>query len=174
MNKKLLVLVLTIALFSSNSARAHVSGQTIEKNLGEYSVDIGYDSPDINPMAGEPVRFDFRLYKGEKKELVEFSKMWFKASLGNVPMIAGRLAKDELIPTGLLFTFPQGGEYDITVRFSDKDKTLAETTFPISVGKAVYETGPAQNSKNKWVVLGGSVLLICLVGYWFGFRKKTV
>lgn len=36
---------------------AHGTGQTIEIQSGQYMVDIGYDSIDANPLAGEPTRY---------------------------------------------------------------------------------------------------------------------
>lgn len=173
MKKILFVFFLFLSLWPLNIL-AHSSGQTIEKQVGEYMFDIGYNSPKINPVAGEALRFDFKIYKGEKKEEVPFTALWTKIARSSEIIFSGRLAKEDFFPTGMLFTFPTGGEYEVTVRFYEADKNLSELTFPLIVTNAMYENKIliTKFSNNFIYIAVLIVVFSSLIGYFFVKNRK--
>lgn len=110
---------------------AHGTGESLEKVVGDYVVDVGYDS--FNPKAFESIRFDFQLLANGNKESVPFTDTWVRIMDGNNLLFAGWLAKPTFGLTGMSYAFPKGGIYEITVRFQNDDTTVAETSFPFSV-----------------------------------------
>ncbi len=174
----ILVFIFVAFALVSPKVFAHGTGQSVEKTDGDFTVDVGYDSPNAKPVAGEQVRFDFRLFQGNNRDAVNFSDIWVKFAKGSAIILAGRLARDEFIPPGILMTFPQGGDYELTVRFNQKDSVLVETTFPLQVQKAIYEGGAssASSAKRRLLVEIGVIVLVSVLVFWLGgkWRAKKV
>ncbi len=144
MRKKFLIGIIFFVFASI--VHAHAVGQSLEKKVGNYVVDIGYDSLDPNIVAGEPVRFDFLLWNEDRTEVPEFTDVWVRLA-PNTPGVtfAGDIFQPQYGPTGINYVFPHGGNYELVVRFQKKGDTLAEAAFPLVVTKG----GNERFSKNS-------------------------
>lgn len=113
---------------------AHGLGQSLEKEVNGYLVDIGYDAVDVIE-ANNAIRFDFNLWEKNRIDMANFDYIWVRISPSDRGIsFAGFLYRPELLLTGMSYTFQNSGQYELTVRFLDKeDKILAETSFPLEV-----------------------------------------
>lgn len=145
-------------------------GQTLDKAVGDYIANVDYDSfvSEIDPLAA--VRFNFQLWNKNRTEPVEFSDVWVRIAPQNGfgILFAGTLGQPDFGPAGFSFLFQKGGAYEITARFENKDKTLVEASFPLTV------TGEESIVRqHNWTNLGLAVFSGIIVGLAlaFLFRK---
>ena len=136
MNKILaiIIFIFSIAVF----VNGHGLGQSLEKQVNGLIMDIGYDAID-SIYAEDTIHFDFNLWKDGKTEIVDFSHVWVRIAPGSGEGIVftGFLHRPEFVLTGMSYTFQKPGEYELTVRFLDKDDNiLAEESFPLTVEKS--------------------------------------
>ena len=173
--KKFFVFIVPLFVFGS-AVYAHGVGQSLEKVVGDYSVDIGYDTSPI--IAGEAVRFDFNLQKeGVRFDAPpEFQDVWVRIAPqgGEGILFAGYLANLDFALSGMTYVFPRGGTYELAVRFEKDAKIVAETSFPLTV-----EAGGAHVSgiSGRWpvdaIIAGvGGLLLGSLLAFFF-FKKSA-
>lgn len=136
MKKYLLLSVITAAFLISGTVSPVYGhgdeGLEFEKVVGGYTVDVDADA--LVLQADQPVRFSFNIEAQEQE--VEFTDVWVritpKGSFGTV--FAGDIRKSELGATGMTFTFPHGGEYELSVRFQNNGERIAdEASFPLVV-----------------------------------------
>lgn len=173
--KKIFVFILAIFFFGS-AAYAHSVGQSLEKTVGDYSVDIGYDTSPIS--AGEAVRFDFNLRKdGARFDAPpEFEYLWVRIAPqgGEGILFAGYLANLDFALTGMTYVFPRGGTYELTVRFEKDAKTVAETSFPLIVEAGDTQPSGAGGRLSREAIIAGlsGMLLGSLIVFLF-FRKSA-
>jgi hypothetical protein len=111
----------------------HGTGQSLERAVGDYVVDVGYDS--FEPRALESIRFDFQIFLSESREPAPFTDTWVRVMEGDNLLFAGFLAKPIFGLTGMSYAFPAGGIYEVTVRFQNDDTTVAEASFPFPVAE---------------------------------------
>jgi hypothetical protein len=142
-------------------AGAHGTGQSFPKDTGDFTVELEYGEPEL--IAGESTAFSFRILDkdtgaGENFDflLVRFEK---KDDRGSV--LTARLVKDDLIDglARLTTTLP-AGEYTVILNFKEGGKTLAETSYELSVINS-YETGKLK--------IGDDLLAGILGGFLTGF-----
>ncbi|MEX0652026.1 MAG: hypothetical protein WD509_00945 [Candidatus Paceibacterota bacterium] len=110
---------------------AHGFGVSYEENKDGYLVDIGYD-PEIFTTDSRAL-FDFTLYYEGTEEDVEYSDVWLRINQGTRVIFAGGIHSPEFGTAGILYTFPEEGEYAISVRFQNMGEALTEVTFPVTV-----------------------------------------
>lgn len=154
-------------------AQAHGIGQSVEKQVGDYTIDIGYDSLTPEVPADAAVRFDFALWNKDKTEPVDFTTVWVRIAplQGEGILFAGYLGQPDFGPTGISYVFARGGTYEVTARFTNKDKTLAETSFPLTVqNSAASQASNAPLSRNIWI--SGLAGLVIGASFSFLFRRK--
>lgn len=161
---------LTIILLAITSvAYANGFGQTLDKAIGDYITNVDYDSfvSEIDPLT--PVRFNFQLWNKERTEPVEFGDVWVRIAPQNGfgVLFAGTLGQPDFGPAGFSYLFQKGGAYELTARFSNKDKTLAEATFSLTV------TGEESAARqHNWTNLGLAVLGGVVIGFALCFLFK--
>jgi hypothetical protein len=161
-----LMSVLTISGFIL-PAVGHGLGQSLEKQVNGYVMDVGYDAID-KIYTGDAIHFDFNLWKEDKIEMANFNHVWVRISPREEGIVfAGALYRPEFLLTTMNYTFQKAGQYDLTARFIDKDdKVLAEATFPLIVEES--------NSGFPWDTIIG-VMLGIIIGAGASFlvmRKK--
>lgn len=148
------------------TASAHGTEASLEQVQGAYKIDIGLSQPAIT--SGESVRFSFELYASdETAKPVEYSDVWTSVRAGKNTLFAGSIHKPEsgLLPV-MTYEFAAPGNYDLTVRYMDKGKSIVEANFPI-------EVIPGEAKANSWmpflIGIGG-----VLIGFGLSFliRKK--
>lgn len=172
--KKLLIIVsavmsLALCILPSHTL-GHGGGQSVEKIVGEYLVKLEYE--ELFFSEGEPARLDFELINNSTKEEIEFTDVWVKVIGGEKTFFIAPIAKPEFGRIGMTYTFSTAGEYELHLRFQNKDTSIAETSFPLKV-----EVGEAKLEKKSIIpfvgwVGGGFVGLI--VGFLMSFfmRKR--
>lgn len=151
-------------------ADAHGFGQVLERTAGEYTVQFEYEALEL--QADESVRLDFAITKKDPSESVEFTDIWVRIAQGNETVFTGSILNPEFGRAGMIFTFPENGEYELSVRFQNKDKTLAEASFPLSVVPSMgneRKSGGGLASSAGWL-LGGLIGLG--VGFLLSFLAK--
>ena len=152
------------SLFLNHIVLAHGLGQSLEKEVNGYIIDVGYDAIDVIET-GAPIRFDFNLLTKDRASTGGFTHVWVKISPNDTGLsFAGFLHRPEFLLTGMSYTFQNAGQYELTVRFLDnEDKNLAEATFPLEVkGKDLERRDPLQAIGYG---IGGLVLGVAFV--WF-------
>ena len=152
------VLFLGWTLSFESHVLAHSTGISLEKTVGEYKFDIGYNPPVLEAM--DPTSFDFNLLLNKTGERVEFSDIWIRVVKGKKTVFASGIHKPSFGNTTMLYAFPQGGEYELMVRFQNQGEKLAEVSFPLVVEEAGGGTS-LPNILLLWLmagVLGGGVI----------------
>lgn len=133
----LLLFPLVMLVAVPAQTRAHGSGLTLTATTTENFVDVDYDSFTI--IAGEPGRFDFKLFKDPKRvQPTEFSKVWVRIlresdiKEGDT-IFSGWIAKAIFGSTGFSILLPQPGSYKMIVRYNAGDSEIVEATLPFTV-----------------------------------------
>lgn len=148
---------------------AHGTGESLEKAVGDYVIDVGYDTQ--VPQGGVPVHFDFQLFSNinQTREAVLFTNVWVRVMEDKNLLFAGWLAKPTFGLTGITYSFSKEGVYELTARFQNGDATLAEASFPFPVERGEGEVRKSRFSKEVFFgLLVG--LLIGAVAVKFIFR----
>lgn len=150
----------------------HSLGQSLEKQINGYFVDVGYDATD-KIYTGDTIRFDFNLWIEDKSDMADFDHVWVRIAPKEEGIaFAGFLYRPEFLLTGMSYTFQEAGPYELTVRFLDKDdKSLAEALFPLIVEKPSSFSFSADMITG---VVGGSIIGL-IIGFTANrfFRKKN-
>ncbi len=164
-------LLLTIALLvaTASVAYGHGFGQSLEKVVDNYIIDVGIDALDL--VAGEPARFDFVLWNKDRTEAVEFTDAWVRIAPAERGIVfAGNLYRPEFGSTGMTYVFPKGGDYELTVRFQKDGEQIAnEVSFLLTV-----LAGTESNSSSyRGVLLGGFLGLIFGIAITYYVKRKS-
>lgn len=120
-----------VTLFSPAAAFAHSAGYSFEQKVGNYKIDIGYDTKPIE--ANAPVTFDFNIKDVKTDEYLDFGDAWVRFENENTTYFATGVYRQPLGATTLVYTFSKPGNYSMYVRFENKDQQIVEATIPITV-----------------------------------------
>ena len=98
-----------------------LAGERLEKVVGEFIVDVGTDQTST-PLAGQPIEFDFNLLQSETRDPVNLA-----TSVGiDIGHNGKSMVNCDLVPelpmTFLYYTFPESGDYTLTVSFFDSKR----------------------------------------------------
>lgn len=127
---KIIILGLSLFILVFN-VLAHTSGQSVERDVGNYIVDIGFDEM---LEAGKAARFDLNLWDTQKIEQIKYDRIWVRIAPSEGIVLATYITAPSFGLAGMSYSFPRAGEYEITVRFERGDTPLAEVIFPVTVG----------------------------------------
>lgn len=156
-------ILLLVAMSVPYSALAHGEGQSVEKTVGEYTVKLEYEAFEL--QAGESTRLDFEMMRGENKEDIPFSNVWVRITQGNKTIFAGGIAKSDFAKTGVTYTFPESGDYELSARFqNDKGESIVEAAFPLKIAQATTEDAQKQDIPFSPQLLLG-IFIGLIVGY---------
>jgi len=166
--RHILAILLAVALAEAVFANG-LGGERLEKVVGDQIVDVGTDQ-ESTPVAGEPIEFDFNLLTSDTREPVTYA-----TSVGiNIGHNGKSVVNCDLVPelpvTFLFYTFPEGGEYSLTVTFFDKNRDrqeVATATFPLTISGS---TG-RMRALNIAKIL--ATLILGLVGGYWGARRRA-
>jgi len=175
MNKNPIFLLTAIFVFAlAGTGYGHGLGQTVVKTVGDYHVDLEYESLELR--AQEPVRMNFNIRwvdPAHKADLI-FTDVWVRIIEANTgggfdpTVFAGPISQANFGPTGMTYVFPRGGTYQVEVRFENEDKTIAESSFELTV------TNAPQPANAITAGFGGLVgLLIGALGVYVVMRKRV-
>jgi hypothetical protein len=165
-NMRKTILTILVLFSIGNIAWANGShGQYFEKATGEYTIGVGTDVYAL--VAGDPIRFDFNLYKKESKEPVEFSDIWVRivektADSFDRTVFAGGLYNPQIGYAGMTSNFATQGDYELIVRFNNKagDAITDDVSLPL-----VIEANPDGGASGSL----RDMLLGVVIGIVFGF-----
>lgn len=130
--------ILLIFLFLALPAFAHETGPSVEVEVGEYLIDIGYST--FAPQADEVVLFDFGLTREEAA--VSFDDVWVRIESEEGVVFASGIHNAPFGGARMSYRFPEGGTYTVATRFENVDGTLAETSFELEVAPSTLEIPP--------------------------------
>lgn len=137
------LLAAALLVTTSAPAEAHLVGQSLEKKVGKYLVDVGYDSLDL--MEGQNVAFNATLIENAgtlQWEYAPFDSVWFQ--IKSPSSEAFRKVLPILLPgpVNVTYEFQEGGEYELAVAFLEGKKVLAQTSFnmPVKTKRSVQNT----------------------------------
>ena len=171
MDMRVVVWIIIVCSFFTLGAGvfAHNLGQSLEKQAGEYIIDIGYDSLTSLLVSGEAIRFDFNLWNKDRTEFADFTSVWVRvAPVESGITFAGYLGFPEFGALGMSYAFPKPGNYTFTARFFNGEETLAEASFPLSVTGGMEERAGASY---QWAIAGiAGIILGFMLS--FIFRRR--
>ncbi len=156
-------------LFTTQSVFAHGEGASIEKEVGNYFIDIGYDPE--KPETGVPVRLDFELSDKVSGAATVFSSVWVRIEKEKQTAFASGIHRSEFGKTGLLYTFGESGTYTISARFQNNEDTIAETSFSLAVSEALSSGGKSSTPDTS--VLWGVFWLLAGAVLGFVIKRKV-
>jgi hypothetical protein len=133
MRRVFFVLMCVAAFVLPLCTSAHGLGLSWERQVGDHTVDIGYDPV---PMEDTRLLLDFELWGDTEKTIaVEYDRIWVRMQIAGQTIFATGIGKAPLGPTTLLLLLPQGlsGEAEILVRYEKEGAVIAEALFPMTV-----------------------------------------
>ena len=146
----------------ANFASGHGFGQSLEKVVDNYIIDVGIDALDL--VAGEPVRFDFVLWSKDRNP-IDFTDAWVRIAPAERGIVfAGNLHQPEFASAGVSYAFPKAGDYELTVRFQNKGESIIETSFPLKVGAGASDTSGSWKNSLMGIFIG---IIIGSAAVWF-------
>lgn len=122
---------LTIFFIFTGTVLAHGVLQTLNKTDDKYSIDVTYDSLDININGTTP--FNFYLKDARSKQDIPFSSVFVRITQGGALLFAGPVSPRSFGPPSITYMFPKEGQYEISARFQKDDETITEASFPLAV-----------------------------------------
>ena len=140
-----------------------LGGERLEKVVGDLIVDVGTDQPST-PIAGQPIEFDFNLLQSDTREPVNLAtSVGIDIGHDGKSMVNCDLVVEPPI-TFLIYTFPERGNYTLTVSFFNRNlgqQRLATASFPLTI------SGSRGNIRAQYLAaLFASILLGLMAGYW--------
>ena len=140
----ILIYVLLVLLVLPSTTRGHSEGASWSEKVGEYTVDVGYEPASIK--SSMPARFDFALWKDDEATgmQADYDHVWVRIIYDKETFLATGIARQEVGPTTLLYTFDASGSYSLETSFRDKEgNDIAVANFPITVaGRADSQEYP--------------------------------
>jgi hypothetical protein len=164
-----LALALALPWALPNGAFAHAIGQSLEKEVGEYLVDIGYDAVDIN--AGQEVLFNAVLIRDPGTSAWQYGpydEVWLQIKRGNAEPFRAIIPVRQPSPVNVRYRFPEAGTYQLSARFLAGDTVLADASFALPVYGA---SDDGTSVKAAALILFGSMLFLVIGVVWY--RRYT-
>lgn len=152
-------------------ASAHAWGASLEKVIGDYHIDIGYEPPVL--MGGDRVVFDFTLLQATASTSVPFDYVWVRLRANDQAVLSTGVHKAELGPTSLLLELAEEteGDLEVYVRYQKDDEKLTESEFVIPV--LAYED---QDWWHEYAIAFGILVFGVCMGvfptYWWALRPR--
>jgi len=170
---------IVLCLLAPGISHAHGAGITFSDEVNGYQVDVDYESPSI--LAGIPGRFVFNLYTDpERTKNADFTDLWVrvleKVEGRAITLFAGPIFNPEFVGAGFLYTFHEGGDYQLSVRYMNGEEVLAESILDIPVENDPDEKAIFLNLE-FWAGALGAVLVASLLGgagYVYRRRKNAL
>jgi hypothetical protein len=170
--------IVSATLLFVQQGEAHGTHFSIEKEVDGNTVELSYDNLEIN--TSESFDFHTALMKGigtSEWDFVPYDRTEFEMQQSGKTLYTKTFYSDRLGFGG--YTFPDGGNYDLLIRFKSGSVLVLETSFPIQV----KDTGPAIEYGRKKkssrfgtsAIIGTSLigLLAIAAGGYFLYRHKS-
>lgn len=155
------LIYVVLAMFVGNVVYAHGEGDgaSFETVVDGYFVDIGYRPAEITTETS--TQFSFLLFEENSNEDTGFTDLWVRITKEGRTLFASGIHRPKIGGTNMLFTFPEGGTYEVHTRFQKDGETLTEISFPIEVAEEESDTPREQKFPTA---LLGAILAGFLVG----------
>jgi len=149
--------------------QAHGESFSIETEVDGYLIDIG-QTPDFI-TANQSVRFAFDLLDVETNEIVPYTDVWVLIQKdGKKAIFASGIKQPKFGSTGMMFTFPESGEYELSVRYQNEGDSIVDTSIPITV----IENPDSGDTDSPWIpVSTGGIGIVLGFAFAFMLRKRT-
>ncbi len=123
---------------AAGEASAHAWGFSIERRVGDYLIDVGYDVPQLTKDV--PVLFSFTLV--ERPGTLDWDFVRYDAvELEIVPPrgehVTDRIDVNPPLVAGFPYTFEEAGIHDMHIRYLSGAMVLAEADFAVPVQSRV-------------------------------------
>lgn len=132
--KRAILVIVALAIAQAVFANG-LGGERLEKVVGNFIVDVGTDQA-ATPRAGQPIEFDFDLLQSDTREPINLAtSVGIDIGHDGKSMVNCDLVVEPPI-TFLIYTFPERGNYTLTVSFFNKNlgqQRLATATFPLTI-----------------------------------------
>jgi hypothetical protein len=165
-------LLLVLALLPL-SVSAHGDAPSLEAEVGEYMIDIGY-APDLAP--GEKIEFDIDLFTANPIDYADFASVDVRVTRDGAEIVSGSVENDSVNVPVFHVTFPDAGGYDMDVRYLDgQDRLIVARTFHLEVPGAAGVMLREGSSMAAYVIAGGLLALSIGIGgfaLWERFKPK--
>ena len=181
---KYIFFIIIFALVFVQNTRANGFGVTLDKQVGDYVVNVDYDAI-AGIYSGDAVQFAFQLFNKDRSKQLDFGDVWVnitpekKGQIYSQSVFAGGIIGSSFPPSGMTFVFPSSGSYTLNLRYENADKAIAEASFPLEVrvGSKSSDSGSGgffrlTNDFFKGAITVLIVVMVAVVGRSF-FRKKT-
>lgn len=122
-------------------ASAHVTGNYLERTVGEYLVDIGYDTFTI--LEKQTIVFNAALIKDAGSlewDYAPADALWIQITPPHADVFRTFIPIKQPGPVNASYTFDEPGTYRLAVRFLEGETVLAETSFPLTVHSIASQT----------------------------------
>lgn len=131
----IIVLGLAISLLPT-TAMAHGSIFTFKYIDGENMIMVTHNVHDA--QSGLPITYNLRLYTLDG-QLIPFQKAQAEVKQASRTLHTEELQMSANHDVNLTYEYPAMGDYELSVRFLDNDKQVAQAKFPIAVARGVDE-----------------------------------
>lgn len=124
------ILWVFLLFLSFEWAGAHSSGASLERVVGEYVIDVGYDPAEVR--GGDRLILDFNITKDGTPALYDY--VWVRLMAKEKTLLAAGVARSVVGPTTLLYLIPSDAtKLTISARYYAGGEMLAEVEFPLVV-----------------------------------------
>jgi len=156
------IVIALLLLFTPNMSSGHGLGVSYEETVDGYFVDVGYD-PEIITTESR-VRLEFDITNEETGETNEYSDLWLRINKDKQTVFAGGVHKPDFGNAGVLYTFPEDGLYEVSVRYQNNGEKLTEVKFPLNVNSVAESTSTSTLLMTGLVglILGGIATFILM------------
>lgn len=151
-------LVAIVYIGGAAVVNAHSTGESFEREINGFVIDIGYDPAIIR--TGELQRFDFELLASDADQTPrEYTHVWVRILEDKKTLLATGIHRQRVGPTTLLYTFSAAGTYLLSVSYRDAAGEIAAAEFPVVV-KNSQNNGVSYNTIGAiGVIFLGAVLI---------------
>ena len=145
---------------------AHDGGRSLERQVGNYLIDIGYTPEEL--IAGKSAYFDFKLYeKGSSPGSADYTQVWVRIEKDGETVFASGIANMNVGTVGMVYAFADGGEYTISARYEKGETVIVETAFALEV--ADEQKGVSFGVREVGTFVLGAVLI---AGVFVVYRRR--
>jgi len=167
--KRAIFIIAALAIAETVFANG-LGGQRLEKVVGNLIVDVGTDQAST-PRAGQPIEFDFDLLQSDTREPINLA-----TSVGiDIGHEGKSMVNCDLVVeppmTFLIYTFPESGNYTLTVSFFNRNlgqQRLATASFPLTISAS-----RGSIRAQYLAAIFASIILGLLAGNWRARRRRA-
>jgi hypothetical protein len=165
--KRAIPIIVALAIAQAVFANG-LGGERLEKVVGNFIVDVGTDQAST-PRAGQPIEFDFDLLQSDTREPINLAtSVGIDIGHDGKSMVNCDLVVEPPI-TFLIYTFPERGNYTLTVSFFNKNlgqQRLATATFPLTI------SGSKESIRAQYLAVLFVIIILGLAAVYWRARRR--